>query len=209
MIKSLDSIIFDLDGTLWDATGTVATAWQTAIEKTNFVKEPLTRSDVQSITGLPYNVIYERLFPYLDEDQRTELKKLCTVEEIRQVREFGGELYEDLEDTLQYLKKKYRLFIVSNCQSGYIEAFMEHHNLQQYFGDCECFGNFDRPKHENILEIIRRNGLKSSVYVGDTQGDLEASQKSGVPFIYAAYGFGDPGPQPYTISKISDLKNML
>lgn len=209
MIKSLDSIIFDLDGTLWDATGTVARAWQTAAEKTAFVKVPVTKADVQSITGLPYNVIYELLFPNLEEGQRTELKKLCRSEEIRQVREFGGDLYEGLEDTLQYLKKKYRLFIVSNCQSGYIEAFMEHHKLKQYFDDCECFGNFDKPKHENILEIIRRNRLKSSVYVGDTQGDLEASQKSGVPFIYAAYGFGDPGPQPYTISKISDLKGIL
>lgn len=209
MIKSLDSIIFDLDGTLWDATGTVARAWQSAIEKTNFVKDPITQADVQSITGLPYNVIYERLFPNLEEGQRTELKKRCRTEEIRQVREFGGDLYEDLEDTLQHLKKKYRLFIVSNCQSGYIEAFMEHHKLKQYFDDCECFGNFDKPKHENILEIIRRNRLKSAVYVGDTLGDLEASQKSGIPFIYAAYGFGDPGPQLYTIGKISDLKDML
>ncbi len=209
MIKSLDSVIFDLDGTLWDSTATVAKAWQTAIEKTDFVKKPLTQADVRSITGLPYNVIYERLFPYLNEEQRRELKSLCVTEELRQVREYGGILYEALEDTLQYLKSRYRLFIVSNCQSGYIEAFMDHHKLRKYFEDCECFGNFDRPKHENILEIIRRNNLKSSVYVGDTQGDMEAAQKSGLSFIYASYGFGDPGPQPYTISKISDLKNML
>lgn len=209
MIKDLDSIIFDLDGTLWDATGTVAKAWQTAIGKVDFVEEPLTQSDVQKITGLPYNVIYEKLFPSLDNQQRTELKNLCTREELRQIKEFGGKLYPDLEATLRYLKEKYRLFIVSNCQSGYIEAFMEHHNLHQYFEDCECFGNADRPKSENIQEIIRRNNLQSAVYVGDTQGDLDASLKSGVPFIYARYGFGKLEPQTFTIDKISDLKDLL
>ena len=35
------------------------------------------------------------------------------------------------------------------------------------------------PKDENISLIVKRNGLKKPVYVGDTQGDFEACKKAG------------------------------
>lgn len=209
MIKETDSLIFDLDGTLWDSTERVAKAWQAAIEGVGYVKEPLTAADVASIAGLPYDVIYQQLFPYLEDAQHQELKKICAREELKQIKEYGGKLYENLEDTLGYLKGKYRLFIVSNCQSGYIEAFLEHHRLQAFFDDMECFGNAERSKAENILEIIRRNNLQSPVYIGDTQGDLEASRKSGLPFIYARYGFGQPREYDKSIERISELKELF
>lgn len=208
MIKETDSLIFDLDGTLWDSTERVAKAWQTAIDRLGNVREPLTAADVASIAGLPYNVIYQRLFPSLSDAQHQELKEVCAKEELLQLKECGGNLYEDLEDTLGYLKEKYRLFIVSNCQSGYIEAFLEYHGLQVYFQDIECFGNTERSKGENIREIIRRNNLKSPVYIGDTQGDLEASRKSGVPFIYARYGFGQPQEYDQSIERLRELKEL-
>lgn len=210
MIKNLDSIIFDLDGTLWDSTATVAKAWKAAGEKTNFVKNPVSREDVQSICGLPYDVIYQRLFPYLNENQSEELKQLCAKEELIQLKKYGGTLYEGLEDTLAYLQEKYRLFIVSNCQSGYIEAFQEFHGLKKHFDDIDCFGNANRSKADNIKDIVRRNELQSPVYVGDTQGDFNASRSSNVPFIFAAYGFGQIDQEPDAqIESITDLKELL
>lgn len=210
MLKNLDSIIFDLDGTLWDATATVAKAWQASGEKTDFVKEPVSREEVQSICGLPYDVIYQKLFPYLNEAQCNELMQLCAKEELIQLKNYGGTLYEGLEDTLAYLKGKYRLFIVSNCQSGYIEAFQEFHQLTQYFEDIDCFGNAHRSKADNIQDIIRRNKLKSPAYVGDTQGDFNASRSSNIPFIFAAYGFGQISQEAEAkIEHISELKKLL
>lgn len=210
MMNSIDGIIFDLDGTLWDSCETVANAWQTAINKVDFVQKQITAEEIRSLAGLPYDVIYGKLLPTLDEEQIRELRSHCGKEELNQLRENGGRLYPRLEETLQYLKEKnYRLFIVSNCQSGYIEAFLEYHGLQKYFDDSECFGSRERPKAENIREIIRRNKLSSAVYVGDTQGDLDAANKSEVPFIYARYGFGQLEPQKYSIDKLPDLKEMF
>lgn len=209
MIKNIDSIIFDLDGTLWDSCETVAKAWQSALKAGDYGQAPLTADDVRSIAGLPYDVIYHKLFPSLTQEQREELKANCAKEELIQVTKNGGRLYDNLEDTLQYLRNKYRLFIVSNCQSGYIEGFMEHHKLQQYFEDSACFGDANRPKAENIQEIIRRNNVKSAVYVGDTEGDRQAAITSGIPFIYARYGFGKLENQEYTINRIQDLKELF
>lgn len=209
MLKNIDSIIFDLDGTLWDSTATVAKAWQGAIEQVNYVKGTVTQADVQSITGMPYNAIFRKLFPYLKAEQLRELQALCAKDELKYMQEFGGTLYDGLEETLQYLQEKYKLYIVSNCQRGYIEAFLEHHNMHSYFLDHECYGSRDLPKAENIKEIIRRNNLQSPVYVGDTSGDYEASQKSNVPFIFASYGFGFVQKPAISISRITELQELL
>jgi len=102
-----------------------------------------------------------------------------------------------------------KLLIVSNCQSGYIEAFFEYHGLGSYFEDFECAGTTGKSKGENIIDIIERNKIKLAYYVGDTQIDYEATRKAVIPFIYASYGFGDVLHYEYKINSITDLKQMF
>lgn len=185
-----DSIIFDLDGTLWDSTANVAEAWQAAKQSVDYITEDVTREHVRSITGMAYDAIYVKLFPYLDAETRTEFMAICAKNELETLNAKGGELYPKLEQTLMYLSKKYRLFIVSNCQSGYIEIFLKLNNMGHFFEGHQCFGTKGQPKFENIKDIIVDYSLKSPVYVGDTMGDHDSAHKAGVPFIFAAYGFG-------------------
>ena len=99
------------------------------------------------------------------------------------------------------------VFIVSNCQSGYIELVMEKTGITEYVKDFECFGDTGKNKDENIKLIVERNNLKKPVYVGDTQGDYEACTKAGVPFIWAAYGFGRPDDDKY-FAKLEDFPKL-
>lgn len=188
--KNFDSIIFDLDGTLWDSTANVAIAWQAAKQQVNYIKENITSDTVKSITGMAYDAIFEKLFPYLDDATRNEFKAICAKNEIDTLHSKGGALYPELAQTLAYLKTKYRLFIVSNCQSGYIEIFLGMDDMSGYFEGHQCYGTKGQPKYQNILDIVADHELKAPVYVGDTTGDRDSAQKAGVPFIYAAYGFG-------------------
>lgn len=185
-----DSIIFDLDGTLWDSTANVAIAWQGAKQQVNYIKDDITADTVRSITGMAYDAIFEKLFPYLDEAVRNEFKAMCAKNEIETLHSKGGALYPQLAETLTYLKTRYRLFIVSNCQSGYIEIFLGMDKMLSYFEGHQCYGTKGQPKFQNILDIVADHGLKTPVYIGDTTGDRDSAQKAGVPFIYAAYGFG-------------------
>ena len=208
MNQQTDGIIFDLDGTLWDSTQAVADAWQASISKLDYIDRTVTQEDVRAITGMPYNAIYDKLFPNLNENQRQELMGLCAEEELRHLKAEGGILYEGLEETLTYLQQKHQLFIVSNCQVGYIDIFLEYHNMQRFFTDHGCFGDFHKPKGENIKDIIQRNNLQAAVYVGDTKGDYEASQQAGVPFVYARYGFGEVAADVPHIDQFADLQKI-
>ncbi|WP_347158185.1 HAD family hydrolase [Pontibacter chitinilyticus] len=206
MLDNRDSIIFDLDGTLWDATGTVAAAWQAALSELNFEDRSITQAEVQSLAGMPYDAIFKKLFPNVPEQYKDELQAACAAQEIKYLNRDGGKLYEGLEETLDYLHDKYKLAIVSNCQSDYIESFLEYSKLGHYFTDHACYGTAKLPKADNIKEVVQRNGFDAPVYIGDTKGDYEASVGAHVPFIFAAYGFGKVEQEVPQIEKFSDLK---
>ena len=191
MSLSFDSVIFDLDGTLWDASAAITKAFQVARNSVDYIDHDVTLAQVRAVTGQPYTVVYERLFPTLPADKLDEYRALCARQELAAAVEHGGEIYPGLETALRYLLNQgYRLFIVSNCQQGYVEAFFEHSGLGHFFEGHQCFGTKLLPKAENIREIIAEYDLQAPVYVGDTPGDLAASQAAGVPFIFATYGFG-------------------
>jgi len=80
--NKFDSIIFDLDGTLWDSTGNVALAWEEARKQVDYVEEAITVERVKSITGMAYDVIFEVLLPDLDTGRRDHFKAICAQSEI-------------------------------------------------------------------------------------------------------------------------------
>ncbi len=198
-------IIFDMDGTLWDSAEGVAKSWSKVVAKEYDKGRVITTEEIKSVMGKTMDVIASILFPKVEEKARMALLERCCREENAYLQEHGGRLYEDLEETLQKLSERYPLYIVSNCQSGYIEAFLAHYGFEAYFEDIECFGNNGQKKGENIRNVVRRNELTHAVYVGDIQGDYDASMEAGVKFIHAAYGFGTIAQQVPAIQRFSEL----
>lgn len=42
-----------------------------------------------------------------------------------------------------------------------------------------------------IRLLMKKHSCKSAVYIGDTDGDCKAARKADIPFVHAAYGFGE------------------
>ncbi|MBS1531551.1 MAG: HAD family hydrolase [Bacteroidetes bacterium] len=205
-----DSIIFDLDGTLWDSTGNVALAWEKARQQVDYVDVPVTVESVRAVTGMAYDAIFEMLLPDMEVAKRDHFKAICAKSEIDMLDELGGDLYPGLEETIKYLASKYKLYIVSNCQNGYIETFLSHCPVADYFIGHQCYGTKGQPKAENIKDIVNDHELKAPVYVGDTTGDRDSATKAEVPFIYASYGFGEVEEGMIaTIDSFGELKELL
>jgi len=205
-----DSIIFDLDGTLWDSMDTVARGWQNAKEQVDFVSLDFTREVIRPTIGMTYKAIFETLLPELSPEQREAYKAIAAKTELEALHTHGGELYPELDETLKYLLGKYKLYIVSNCQNGYIEAFLKISGMESYFLGHQCYGTKSQPKAENIMDVVKDYQLKAPVYVGDTIGDYDAATKAGVPFIFANYGFGTVDEnQVATISAFRELQDIL
>lgn len=206
----MESIIFDVDGTLWDTTEVVAEAWNKAVRKSGIKAEHITADILKREFGKPMNVIADHLFPGTSGETKDRVLNACCRLE-HEMLEGCGEalLYPGVCETIKALSETYKICVVSNCQEGYIELFLRKNRLEAYATDIECYGNTKKSKGENIKEIMRRNGISDAVYVGDTQGDYEASLAAGIPFVYASYGFGSPEGYTYKIKKTEELLKLF
>ena len=131
-----ESIIFDMDGTLWDSSENVAASWSETIRSSGdplLRNKTITGSDLRSVMGMTMVEIAAKLFPELTETRRINILEKCGENEKNYLAANGGELYPQLEETLSALSKNHRLFIVSNCQSGYIELFLNKLHFSRFY----------------------------------------------------------------------------
>ena len=205
----MDSIIFDVDGTLWNSTAIVARAWEAYLREKEHMDLPLTAELLSSMFGQPLPDIAKQLFPNVSTEEQLRLINGCCQAEHEALLRECAPLYEDLEQALQLLSAKYPLYIVSNCQSGYIEVFLESTGFGKYFKGHLCNGDNNLDKGSNISLIAKTYNMNAPVYVGDTMGDFLSCRKAGVPFVFASYGFGEVAEPDEIIQKPMDLVSLF
>lgn len=203
------AIIFDLDGTLWDSTGCASDIWNRVLEKHNEISFRMTKEKASQLMGKTMEDIGKILFPMFDEAKRNAVVNEFGTEEVKYLAGNGAVLYDGLEEVLAKLHGNYKLYIVSNCQDGYVSAFLHAHKLERYFQDIEMSGRTGQDKGSNIKMIMERNNIKFAVYIGDTEGDEKAARFAGIPFIYAEYGFGNAVSPDAVITQIKQLPKCI
>ena len=195
------AILFDLDGTLWDTAEQVGKVWAEVAEKYSLAFD---KSRVKEIMGMTQEEMVTHFFERDPERGKAFITE-CLREEVVYLAKYGGNIYENTIETVKELSKSFKLYIISNCQEGYIEAFLDFYDLREYFEDYENSGRTGRDKAHNIKLIMERNGIHDAVYVGDTQKDFLSASKNRVRFIWAKYGFGTCEHYDAAIDDISEL----
>lgn len=203
------AVIFDLDGTLWDATGCSCDIWNRVFDKHEEVSFTMTQKISAGLMGKTMEEIGDELFPDLPIAKRRAITDEFGYEEVQYLRENGAMLYPGMRDTVCKLTREYDLYIVSNCQDGYVPAFLEAHDMGRFFKDIEMSGRTGMKKGQNIRLLMDRNGIGNACYVGDTDGDEKAARFAGIPFIWAAYGFGNAQAPDAVTHSINDLPELL
>ena len=85
---------------------------------------------------------------------------------------------------------------------------MDKLGLTPYIEGHMCFGDTGTSKGNTIRTLMEKHNIGTCAYVGDTQGDYEATLEADVPFIWATYGFGTPDGCVAKIDSFADLLNL-
>lgn len=206
MNLNFDSIIFDMDGTLWDAVDSYCHIWNVTfnqLEKSQTVK----RDELLKCMGMPIDKIFDEIVT-VDVDRQQYLAILDENEQ-KMMPTLGGKLYNGVAEGIPFLASRYKLFMVSNCGAEGLKNFLSFTRLSPYFCDTLTHGETLLSKADNIKLLIQRHNLQHAVYVGDTQGDCIAAHQAGIPMIFAQYGFGECEDAEYKIKSFPLLLDLL
>jgi len=204
-----DGIIFDVDGTFWDSTFVVEKAWRQALLESGVMDADVTADILKGLFGLPMYDILKAILPEASDEEIERVTPKVFEYEEDFLRRTPPTPYEGLGEMLEILSQKLPLFVVSNCQAGYIELFCDKTGYGRYFKDHLCPGDTGMLKADNIKKIVNDYNLKKPIYVGDTIMDQKACIAAGVPFVHATYGFGKADNPEYTIDKPMDLVEVV
>lgn len=186
-----ESLIFDIDGTLWDSRSIVAEGYNRQLIAEGHPELCITPEDLRRLFGKTMRDIADAMLATIPVEDRYDLMERCMDNEQQLLHNDPCQIaYEGVVETLKELSKQHRLFIVSNSQSGYPELLLEKLELEPYFTGTLCFGQTQTDKGTTIRTLMEQHDITSACYIGDIQGDLEATRKAGLPFIWASYGFG-------------------
>ena len=204
-----ESLIFDIDGTLWDSRALVAEGYNIQLKKEGLDHLCIDAETLRPLFGKVMDAIADAIFASIEPPERYALMERCMDTENKYLFENECKIgYPKVRETLEALSKKHRIFIVSNSQCGYPELCIEKLGLTDFVEGHMCFGDTGTSKGQTILTLIRKHNIGSCIYIGDTQGDLEACQEAGIPFIFCGYGLGQAESWDARIESIEELLNL-
>ena len=204
-----ESIIFDIDGTLWDSRALVAEGYNIQLEREGLQHLFVNADILKPLFGKTMTEIADVLLASIDGKDRYDLMERCMATENEYLFNNPCQIgYPRVKETLEELSKNHRLFIVSNSQCGYPELCIEKLGLGDYIQGHMCFGDTGTSKGQTLLTIMKKYSITSAVYIGDTQGDLEACREAGLPFVFCTYGLGQADSYDAKIDSIEELLNM-
>ena len=201
-----DSLIFDMDGTLWDASETYLCAWNEGF-KAMQIDKVMNRGDLDHMMGWERRKVMEHTFPEYPEEMQEKIFDAIVAAQDCLLPKLGGNLYEGVAEGIARLAEKYKLFILSNCPKDTIKQFLEFTGLNPYISDEMAHGFNHKPKHHNIKLLADKHHLANPVYVGDTKTDQTESELAGVPFVFVDYGFGQADNYALKFSSFTHLTN--
>ena len=115
-----ESLIFDIDGTLWDSRALVAEGYNIQLRAEGLQHLCVTAEDLKKLFGKTMTDIADILLATVPQSERYDLLERCMEQEQKILHNDPCHIgYPKVKETLQELAKKHRLFIVSNSQSGY------------------------------------------------------------------------------------------
>ena len=187
----LNTIIFDVDGTLIDTRPGIINAVQFVIDK--YKLKQLNSEEFNRFVG--FSPIQAAFHHFCGTDE--EMSQICSQEyraKYKQGDVFNAKVYNGIFELLDFLKqKKYKLGIATYKRQDNIDEIAEYFGLCKYFDSiCGADNNNKLTKSDIINNCIKSMDADKNyaVMIGDSIHDAGAANNLSIKFIGVTYGFG-------------------
>ena len=190
-----NTYIFDLDGTLLDTLGDLASSVNYALRTHGMPEHSI--EDVRRFVGNGVRKLIERSVPSGTENPNFEATFATFREYYMQHSLDTTRPYDGIPETLAALKAKdCRLAVVSNKMMAATQELCRHFfpdTIEVAIGENEAEGIRKKPASDTVYASLRELGedKQSAVYVGDSDVDIETARNAGLPCISVLWGFRD------------------
>jgi len=174
----INTVLFDLDGTLIDTNGIIIAAFKHTFE--TFVPE--VEYDLEVFKSFIGPSLHETFGKYVDKE--TVLEMIKEYRNYYTKYEFDYfKIYPNVLEVLKELKKRgYLLGIVTTKYEEAARPSFDHYEMGQYF---DCFVALDhvknpKPNREPIDVALAQLNHTGAIMIGDNQGDVLAGQNAGI-----------------------------
>lgn len=188
-----DSYIFDLDGTLLYTLDDLTNSVNHAMRDYNWKEH--TTDDVRQMVGNGVRKLMERAVPGGKTNPLYEEAYNSFIKHYLKHNEDTTRPYDGIMETLAELKRRgCKMAVVSNKYCKATEELCKHffHDyIDVAIGESENVRK--KPAPDSVIEAMRRIGADkgTSVYIGDSEVDIETAKNSGLPCISVLWGFRD------------------
>ena len=181
----MKAYIFDLDGVLIDSKKMMSHAW-TKCQLEHNLDQPF--SEYFKHIGKPFRDIMKELGIKNSDAVKNTYDKTSM-----QLMDEFLVFYPGVEDTLNKLKKGYKIAVVTSKTAERTKVILEKLDVEFDYIVSPKKGLRGKPAPDQILWCLAmiNTDPKDAIYVGDMQVDYDASQRAGTGFIHATYGYGN------------------
>lgn len=209
---------FDIDGTLYDCTDAIVTAFSDAVTEYNLTNgtayaAPETELVIDSL-GMPIYDFYPKIFSFASPDDMPELSRLSEEKLNDAVSAKKGEIYPFVRETIGYLHSSgITVVAASNGSKDYVRRVLSAYELDSFFEPLISIGDDGIVNKNDILKGYLTDRNYSKIYmIGDRDSDRIAARANGAQFVYCNYGHSDDSEvseYDYEIHSLAELKNII
>ena len=179
-MKKLDTILFDLDGTLINTNDIIVRSFRATFNR-HFPEVEVTNEMIHSYIGPTLEQTFSEYTsdPFLIQDMIDSYREFYVVFEIG-----NFEIYPDVIEVVTDLKEKgYNLGILTSKFKVAAWPSFTHYHLEEVFDSFTALDDVEHPKpHRNAVETALANfpHHKEAIMIGDNQGDILAGKNAGI-----------------------------
>ncbi|AZR72854.1 hypothetical protein BBF96_05295 [Anoxybacter fermentans] len=215
--KSIKTIIFDLDGTLFQTEELAIPAFYDTISRLRneglYESEIPEKETLLSMFGKTNDQIWAELLPGASSHVIEKADEYMLHYEMLRLKRGEGNPYPGVVETLKVLKKEgYRLCIASNGSEIYVTGVAEYYFPGLFAAVYSAGGYQTNSKVELVRLIVERFNDGPMAMVGDRSSDIEAGKKNGLLTIGCKYGFGreeELAGADYVINNFTQIRELF